>query len=662
MMRLDSLEAAPDARRQAFQHAGCCAARSTGGLPGREPDSGRREAPGGLSLARWGRRLFRAPILSSVSLSEDSGGPVGQAPAHRAADLAHRVRGALLALAGYLAVGLVVFAPSVRHPFHSTLDGGRGDVGIFLWLLSNTSKALLQGHGHGLLVTHALNAPLGLNTLWNTGILLPAAVLTPVTALGGPVLTLNLIIVLGPSLSAWSAYLCSGRVLARTSARLVTGLVFGFSPAVLAASLGHFHLTLLMWVPPILLLTFDAATGRHGPLRSGVLLGLLVALQLLTGEEVLVLVAVAAVVLVLVLAVQFPRGVRARLRPGLAAAVVALVTTVLLVGYPLFVQLFGPLRVQGSIQPPDYYVLDPLRTLVPSPRVLLRSASLEARLHPLPLNASESMGYLGLPLVVLLGVVVWWRRRDVATRTLAVTASVLWVLALGYTLHLAGRRTGIPMPWRLSARVPVVGSLLPVRWMLVIMLLVAVLVGMAVEALPPVRLHRAAGAAGIALCLLPLLPVRSPAGQPTGTPRFFTEAGRDLRGTVLVVPVPRPVHNEAMIWAAEAGVGFAMPGGYFVGPGAPGRPGANRPQFGDDPRPTEAQLLRLDATGLLTPISSDDRARARDDLAFWQVRTVVLGPARHEQVLLSWLTRLLHRAPQHLQGVWIWRTVTPASV
>src|SRR4029434_6031160 len=54
------------------------------------------------------------------------------------------------------------------------------------------------------------------------------------------------------------------------------------------------------------------------------------------------------------------------------------------------------------------------------------------------------------------------------------------------------------------------------------------------------------------------------------TPPFFTgAAGRALPrdGVALVVPFPRRGQtNAAMVWQAEAGMWFKMPGGYFVGP------------------------------------------------------------------------------------------------
>ena len=564
----------------------------------------------------------------------------------------------LLVLLGYAAVGALRAAPLLSHPLRGTLGGGRGDVGLFLWFVSHTGNALVHDHGHGLLVTHALNAPHGVNLMWNTSLLLPGALLAPVTALAGPVLSLNLIIVLGPVLSAWSAYLCSGRFLSRTSARALAGLVFGFSPALMAASVAHFHLTLLMLVPPLLLLTVDAVTGRRGPVRSGLLIGLVAGCQILIGEEVLALTGVALVVLVVLLAVQRPRQVRARVLPVLYAAGVAAAFTLLLTGYALYTQFFGPQHVRGEVQSLDTIVLDPAQLVVPAPELAFRHDLFDRVLHVTPLNGSESMGYLGAPLLVLLAVVLWVRRRDLMTRTAGLAAVVLAVLALGYTLHLAGNRTGIPVPWRLSAGLPVIGNVLPVRWMLLVDLFVALLVGVAVELVPSAGRRRPVAAALVVLCLVPVAPRLSGPSQPTRTPAYFTGEAASLKGTVLLLPVPTADHVAAMRWHAEAGTRFPIPGGYFVGPREGGRAG-----FGTFPRrPTEQVLLQLAFSGTPVEVTPTLRRHARDDLAYWGARTVVLGPTTYEPVLLDFVTTLLHRAPERTGDVWVWRGIDPSQV
>lgn len=575
--------------------------------------------------------------------------PAPQRPRWRRAGL-----GALVLLL-YVGVACALAPAVVRDPLHTTVSGGDGDGGIFLWFLAHTSRALLHDHGHGLLFTTALNAPLGVNATWNTGLLLPGLLLAPVTALGGAVLTNNLLVLLGPALTAWSAWWCAGRFLRSRVARLVTGLLAGFSPALMAAELGHFQLTLLPLVPPLLLLSADAATGRRTPVRAGLLLGLLAACQLLVGEEVLALTGVAVLVLLVALAAQRPSLVRSRVLPVLLAGAVAAGTALVLVGYPLWVQFRGPQVVHGSAQTPDVQVLDPASLLVRTQQ-LLDVVPLHRVVTTTRLNASESMGFVGLPLLLLLLVVVWVHRRDPVVRVLALTSGLLVVLALGFTLHLAGRRTGIPVPWGVTRGLPVVDSVLPVRWMLVVDLLLALLVGIALDRLPQRRRWRLPAQALLALTVLSLLPAPLPHLRPARVPAYFTADGERLHGTVVVLPVAVPRDPRAMVWAAAAGTPFGMPGGYFLGPGPHGRP-----TFGSFPRPLlERVLIAVGNEGYTVPVTPALRQDARNTLRYWGAHAVLVGPCPHEEALRRFVTDLLGRPPVRTGGVWLWPDVDPA--
>lgn len=558
------------------------------------------------------------------------------------------------ALLLYVGVAGLLAPAVVRDPLHTTVSGGDGDGGIFLWFLAHTSRALLHDHGHGLLFTTALNAPLGVNAMWNTGLLLPGIVLAPVTALGGAVLTNNVLVLLGPAVTAWTAWWCAGSFLQRRSARLLTGLLSGFSPALMAAELGHFQLTLLFLVPPLLLLSTDAATGRRGPVRSGLLLGLLAACQLLIGEEVLALTGIAVVVMLAVLAAQRPSAALGRALPVLLSGAVAGATALALVGYPLYVQFRGPQVVHGSAQRPDVQVLDPAALLVRTQQ-LLDVVPLHRVVTTTRLNASESMGFLGLPLLLLLLGVVWAHRRDTTVRVLALTSVALGVLALGFTLHLGGRHTGLPVPWGVTRGLPVVDSVLPVRWMLVLDMLLALLVGLAVDRLPQRRRWRLPGLGLLALTVASLLPAPLPHLRQAHVPAYFTAQGRHLHGTVVVLPVPIPTDPRAMVWAAGAGAPFAMPGGYFLGPGP-----AGRPTFGSFPRPLlERVLISIGTQGYTVPVTPALRESARTALRYWGAHAFLVGPCPHEQVLVRFVTDLLGRPPQRTGGVSLWTDVDP---
>jgi hypothetical protein len=550
----------------------------------------------------------------------------------------------VLALVLYLSAALGLTYRLWLDPLHSTLGGGGGDAALFLSFLSNTASSLWSHQGHGLLVTHALNAPNGVNAMWNTSLLLPGVLLSPVTIVAGPVLTLNLILLLGPALSAWSAYLCSGRFLTRFWPRAVAGLLFGFSPALLSAELGHPHLTLLPLVPPLLLVGVDLLVGRGSPARGGLLLGVLVAAQLITGEEVLALTGVSGAVLALVLAAQHRQLLRCRVRPVLQAAAVTVLTAAVLVGYPLLVQLTGPGLVRGGVQPHDVYVLDPVSLATPNSVPIWHLNPFQG-LPVLHLNNAEDMGYVGVPLLLLVAAIAWWGRRLLVARTAAVTAAVLLVLAMGETLHLAGGRKGVLLPWALTRGAPLLSSLLPIRWMLIVDLLLAVLVGLWLDE----KRRNVFRSAVVVLALLPLLPHALVGVSPTRTPAFFTDHTRLAGGTVLVLPYPTHENATAMLWQAASGMSFAMPGGYFIGPQRHGQAG-----FGDYPRrPTERYLVTLEA-GRQVVVSSGVRQAVREDLAYWGVDEIVLGPTAFRRQLMAFVIALTHQQPQRTGGVLLW--------
>jgi hypothetical protein len=87
--------------------------------------------------------------------------------------------------------------------------GGSVDPILFIWYLRWLPFAL--AHGHDPLISTYLQVPDGFNLLWNTSILLPAFVLSPVTLLFGAVVSYNLLATLALALSAWCAYLAFRR-------------------------------------------------------------------------------------------------------------------------------------------------------------------------------------------------------------------------------------------------------------------------------------------------------------------------------------------------------------------------------------------------------------------------------------------------------------------
>ncbi|MEP6463706.1 MAG: hypothetical protein ABJC62_09905 [Frankiaceae bacterium] len=532
-------------------------------------------------------------------------------------------RAAWLTLVGYLVLAFGWTArlwvdPAYRQPPNPP------DVALLTWFLTWDAHPSLSLHAN------QLNVPDGVNVMWQTGLLLPGVLLAPLTRAAGAQVTYSLLLTLGLALSAWSAYLALRLLRVSGPGPLLGGLLYGFGPAMVAQAYGgHLQFTLAFLPPVMLVLSVQALRGERRTARTGVVVGLLAGAQLLIGAELLLISVLAGLVVVAVLRPPWRRVGRL-----LAGAIPA---GGLVAAWPVAVLLFGRGSASGNVQATGHYQEDLAGLFLPTRLMLVHPfAGFTDRF---PTGVQERTSYLG-GLLVALGVLVVLRRwADQRVRVAAVVLGVFTVASLGADLRVAGFHTGLPLPWALVERAPVLGNVLPSRFPLLVALAVGVLLGVAVER--PGR----SGVAVAILALVPLIPAPLPAVRVPPTPAYFTIRPT---GTLLVLPFPTPTQTDAMRWQAAAGLSFRMPGGFFVGPGRGGKA-----RFGAVATSTTLLLARA-GQGVLTPIGPAERAAFRRDAARWRANAVVLGPSPASAVLRSTVTGLLGRPPDQRAGVEVW--------
>jgi hypothetical protein len=138
-----------------------------------------------------------------------------------------------------------------------------------------------------------------------------------------------------------------------------------------AHALAQPHLT-TAFVPPLMFMVLDEilVRQRRSATRSGALLGVLAAAQLLLAEELLATEMTVAILALLVLVALHPGQVLARERVAHAAQALgaALVVSVLLSLGPLLVQFFGSQRVHTgtALWGPGLFVSDLLSFVIPT--------------------------------------------------------------------------------------------------------------------------------------------------------------------------------------------------------------------------------------------------------------------------------------------------------
>ncbi|TMD23908.1 MAG: hypothetical protein E6J07_01555 [Chloroflexi bacterium] len=362
------------------------------------------------------------------------------------------------ALAAYLLLAFLLFLPVWLPPGQRTVGGGGGDPFFSSWFIRWFPHAI--SHGWNPLFTTYLDYPDGVNLMWNGSIALPSVLLAPVTLSAGPMVAYNLLTTLGPALSGWCAYLAISRYARNRLAAFIGGALYAFSPFMISQSLGHAHLT-MAWAPPLALLLLDELlVRRRRSLWIGVALGALGATQLLTAEEVLAIVAVAAAVGLIVAGLLHRQAVWSRLHPALPALGLAAVVFLVVAAVPLGVQFFGPQRVHGPLQPSNYYVSDLLSFLLPTHAQMIAPAAV-TRISDHLAGFGEQTAYLGLPLIALLALVIRRTWHLPVVRWAAIAGGALALLSLGDTLHVARVDMRLPLPWALTSAIPLVHEIHP---------------------------------------------------------------------------------------------------------------------------------------------------------------------------------------------------------
>ena len=566
----------------------------------------------------------------------------------------------MLPLLAYTGLAVLLFHNAWAGANDLTI-GGHGDPEASIWYYAWIQHGLQ--HGVNPLLTDYLNYPQGVNLAWQTSQPLAAVVSWPVSAIFGPYAAYDAVVTAALALSGWCAYLAIRRWVPRRSAAFAGGLLYGFSPYMVTHAQGHANLV-LCFVPPLLLLALDeAVVRRRWPWwRSGLVLGLLGAVQIWMTEEVLATSAILAAVGVLTLAVLHRDRWRAALPYVWRAVALGAVVTLALGAPLLWVQFRGPNQLPSVFQQPGGFSTDLLNFVLPTGAQQVFPGFARSAVDRFSGNGAERNGYLSVPLLLILAYTLWRFRTVAVVRVMGVVGVVAAVLSMGPTLRIRGHMTHIPLPWEVFAHLPVFANVIPARIMLYAFLAAALLLALFVDHVLRVRGAALAwGGAALAASLVLLLPTTDYIASPHQDPAFFTAGGDAQRipegASVLLVPfVNDPAVAESETWQVIGGLRFRVPSGYFLARD----PNNDRSHLtGPTLRPLSKALVDIVTSKGAPTLTDSLLATMRDDLRYWNTQVVVVGPTPHPDQVLALLTAVLGRPPVGDQGTYVWWDVQP---
>jgi hypothetical protein len=408
----------------------------------------------------------------------------------------HAARNHAIAFASCVALGFIFTLPGSLS-LNSGLLGYPGDNFQHAWFLWHFARALL--HAHNPFYTHLMFYPTRANLAWSTTDPLAGFLALPLSAFAGPVVAYNFSLILQLALAAFCARLLCLRISRNETAAFVGGMLFGFSPYLMAQALQHLSLVTAFPIPLFVLALDRIFSGDSRSWRAGIPLGLALLSAALAHYNYA---AICLVFAVLLLAIEIWQRFRDGITLFLARVwkPVAAGAATFIVGFaPMLWMMLGTRSEIPSPRKPGHIEVmsaDALGFAIPSWNHAFFGKFARGWNPDLFRAGVEGTVYIGA-VVLALAAIGFWKRRE-TNHAWGIRAAILgiafWILSLGPRIHVLGHEPRFPGPATLFFDLPFAKFIsAPARFDVIVALCLAILSSLAMKYFvesPALRIHR----------------------------------------------------------------------------------------------------------------------------------------------------------------------------
>jgi hypothetical protein len=465
-----------------------------------------------------------------------------------------------------------------------------GDISSQIWFLAWPAYAL--SHGLNPFYSSWVAYPHGVNLMNNTAYPLLGIAFAPFTLTFGALSTFSLLMRLAFALSGISMCFVLRRWTTWWPAAFIGGLLYEFCPFMVGQAQSHLFL-IFVPLPPIMMALLDELVIRRRHLiRNGVLLGVVVAAQIMISPEILVISLLATAGAFAVLVIRHPVAARERLGDLVRGFAATGATALVIAAYPIWMYFAGPYHVSGPPHPVselDQYHSYPASLIYPTSLQHFGLGSWLAKGEALVQhNGVEHTTYVGVTMLVLLAFIVIRCRRVGLVQLFSLVAFGGWVVTLGRG------KGNVRLPFDLIVKIPIINGALDLRYSFIMYLGIAVVLAVGLDRMwvegifanlgraqgtraprkrqataspprfPRLNTGRTVACLAIAaLALAPLLPALPYPSTPSGVPALFTAANSPLKSGSVVLSYPLPIsyegsNDQALLWQSAARMRFKL--------------------------------------------------------------------------------------------------------
>jgi hypothetical protein len=377
-------------------------------------------------------------------------------PAHGLGEQRRAGRNHVLIFGLYALLGVLFTLPGSLAP-RSRLLGYPGDNFQHAWFLWHFAKAITRGHNP--FYTRLILYPDRVNLSWSTTDPLAGFMALPLSLTFGPAVAYNLSLILQLVLSAFLARLLCLQISRNEMAAFTGGIVFGFSPFLMAHALGHLSLVTAFPLPLFALVLNRIFTERNASWKLGIFLGLAIVLAGLAHYNYVLLCLLLALFWLVFELLSDSASGRLRILRQVWKPLAAGAATFSVGFAPLLWMMLAdrsqvpPSRGPGHI---EQFSADALGFLIPSWNHILFGNFVKRMSPAIFVAGFEGTVYVGILPFLLAAFGFWVGRRERlgwATRAAALGV-VFYLLSLGPEIRVLGHPLGLHGPAALVYQLP----------------------------------------------------------------------------------------------------------------------------------------------------------------------------------------------------------------
>ncbi len=295
----------------------------------------------------------------------------------------------------------------------------------------------------------------------------------PITLIFGPVVSFNILIIIGNALSAFLTFLIIKYLTQSFMAGVIAGLLFGFSTYQFVQVI-HLHTELTFLIPLIGYLFLLFWEKKIQSVAFILLVGSCLTLQFLFAIEIFVtltlFIGISLIIFTLVYHEHFKKLIHFLMNLSGAYALCAILLL------PFIYTAFKNGIPTKPFNPAVFFSIDPLNFIIPTTATYI-GANAFAQISSTFGSIFETSAYLGIPAIAIIihYVVKYWHEK--MPIFLFFTLLCFMILSLGPKLHIAGH-SSLPLPEFFINKLPVINQLLPGRLTVYVFFLASLLIGL----------------------------------------------------------------------------------------------------------------------------------------------------------------------------------------